>query len=159
MGTGKTAVGKILAKSLDKQFIEMDDLIEQRAGKKITEIFTQDGEEHFRKLENQLLKELSSRQDLVVSCGGGLICNDENLAILKGSGTVFSLESSPEMIYERTKKYEHRPLLNVDDPLGKIHDLLQKRKPFYEQAHYSIRSESESPQEVADKIIDILKNG
>jgi shikimate kinase len=159
MGTGKTSVGKSLAKKLGKQFVEMDELIEQRASKSINDIFAQDGEEHFRRLESELLGELSGKEDLVVSCGGGLICNENNLALLKDTGIVFNLESSPQVIYERTKKYTHRPLLNVDDPLGEIKELFLRRKPFYERAHHTVRSEDESPEEVADKIKEILENG
>ena len=159
MGTGKTSVAKILAADLDKQFIEMDELIEQRAAKSINDIFAQDGEAHFRSLESSLLNELAQKEDLVVSCGGGLICNEDNLKTLKDTGVVFNLESSAQAIYERTKKYTHRPLLNVEDPLGKINELLLKRKPFYEQAHHSVRSEDESPQEVAKRIEEIIKNG
>ena len=159
MGTGKTSVAKILAADLDKQFIEMDELIEQRAAKSINDIFSQDGEAHFRSLESSLLNELAQKEDLVVSCGGGLICNEDNLKTLKDTGLVFNLESSAQAIYERTKKYTHRPLLNVEDPLGKINELLLKRKPFYGQAHHSVRSEDESPQEVAKRIEEIIKNG
>ena len=159
MGTGKTSVGKSLAEKLGKQFIEMDELIEQRASKSINDIFAQDGEAHFRRLESELLKELAAKEDLVVSCGGGLICNEDNLKVLKDTGIIFNLESSPQAIYERTKRYTHRPLLNVDDPLGKIKGLLLKRRPFYERAHHSVRSEEESPQEVADRIAEIIRNG
>jgi len=158
MGTGKTAIGKILAKSLGKDFVEMDEVIEQKEGRPIVDIFKDPGESHFRKLEKKLLVELSQKTDLVVSCGGGLICDDQNLKILKESGTVFNLKSSPQKIYERTKKYAHRPLLNVTDPVKQIEELLKKREPYYSQAHYTIESEEQSPQEVAQDIIKILGN-
>ena len=104
MGTGKTAVGKILAQKLGERFVEMDAVIEERAGKPIVDIFAQDGEAKFRQLEQSLLKELSQKTDLVVSCGGGLICNDDNLKILKETGTVFNLKSSPARIWRHESK-------------------------------------------------------
>ncbi len=156
MGTGKTAVGKILAQRLDKEFVEMDEVIEERQGRPIVEIFKDPGEPYFRKLETQLLSELSKRADLVISCGGGLICNEDNLKTLKETGTVFNLKSSAQMIYERTKKYAHRPLLNVEDPVKQIEELIQKREPYYCQAHYTIESEEQSPQEVTSAIIKIV---
>lgn len=156
MGSGKTAAGKILAHKIDKAFVEMDEIIETDAGKPITDIFAQKGEEHFRRLESGLLRDLSVRRDLVVSCGGGLICNDENLRILKETGKVFFLRASAMTIYERTKHHTHRPLLNVDNPLGAIEELLKKRNSFYTQAHHTIDTDDISADEVADNIVEIL---
>ncbi|UCC95237.1 MAG: shikimate kinase [Candidatus Omnitrophota bacterium] len=157
MGTGKTAVGKVLSQRLKRQFIEMDDVIEQRQAKKIVDIFAQDGELYFRKLEKELLRELSAQTDLIVSCGGGLICNDENLELLKKTGVVINLKANPSTIYERTKKHASRPLLNVEDPLKSIEALLAKRQHYYHQAHYSIETDDLLPDQIADKIIGILK--
>jgi shikimate kinase len=156
MGTGKTAVGHILAEKLQKTFVEMDEVIERKEGKKIVDIFAQKGESYFRKLETTLLEELSQQDNLVISCGGGLICNPQNLRILKQSGIIFNLQSSPEKIYERTRKHTHRPLLNVENPLEKIKNLLAERTPFYQQAHYTVESEEQTPEQVADYILEIL---
>jgi len=159
MGTGKTVTGKVLADKLKREFVEVDELIEQAQGKPITDIFAQEGEAHFRALEKKALKELSLKQGLVVSCGGGLICNEDNLKLLKETGWVFCLKASPGTIYERTKKYAHRPLLNVKDPLKKIEELLKQRASYYSRAHYSIDTEKVKPSVVADKIIAIINNG
>lgn len=156
MGTGKTTVGKILADRLKKEFLEMDEVIENENGKKITEIFKVYGEPHFRKLEKELLHKISGKNNLIVSCGGGLVCDKENLAILKNTGIVFNLTASKEMIYERTKKCKDRPLLNVEDPIKKIEDLLAMRMPCYSQAHHTINTDTIEPEVVAEKIIDIL---
>ena len=159
MGTGKTVVGKFLAQKLGNDFIETDEKIESKQGKKIVDIFSQNGEEYFRALEKEIIRELSTQKDLVISCGGGLICNPENLELLKKTGLVFCLKASAETIYERTKKDKNRPLLNVDDPLGKIKKLLQERMFYYDQAHYKIDTEGLSPDGVVGKIISILNDG
>ena len=159
MGTGKTVIGKILAQKLGKDFIETDEKIESRQGKKIVDIFSQNGEEYFRALEKEIIRKLSSQKDLVISCGGGLICNRENLELLKSTGLVFCLRASAETIHERTKKDKNRPLLNVNNSLDKIKNLLQERTSCYAQAHYAIDTEGISPDEIVRKIISILNNG
>lgn len=156
MGTGKTTLGKIISRKLGKKFIETDTLIEKQENKKIADIFNSLGETHFRTLEKNLLKEISQENNLVVSCGGGLICDEENLKIVLQTGIVFNLTALPETIYERIKHYRHRPLLNVEDPLTAIKELQNKRQIFYSKAHYNIDTDNQSPQEIAGKIIDIL---
>ena len=159
MGTGKTVVGENLAKKMGKEFIEMDAVIAEREGEEIVDIFNKKGEAYFRELEKKLLKELCIKDNLVVSCGGGLICDEENLKRLKETGMVFALTASPSVIYERTKKHLHRPILNVDDPQAKIKELLDKRAPYYKQAHYLVDTEGILPEKIAAKIITILNNG
>ncbi|MEI8350256.1 MAG: shikimate kinase [Candidatus Omnitrophota bacterium] len=156
MGTGKTTVGKLLANKLHKKFVELDELIEKKEHKKIADIFSESGEKRFRQIESELLKNLSLKTALVVSCGGGLICNDDNARILKNTGIVFNLSASSETIYNRTKNFTHRPLLNVKDPLAHIKTLLRKRKPYYARAHYTIDTEQKTPEEVANAIVAIL---
>lgn len=157
MGTGKTVVGKIIAKRLNKKFMEMDEIIEKKENKKIAEIFAAGGEERFRELERKLLREISQKSDLVVSGGGGLICNEENARVLLETGRVFNLTASPATIYQRIKKHTHRPLLNVANPLIKIEQLLAQRQNYYAKAHYTVESENQPPAAVADNIIELLK--
>jgi len=159
MGTGKTVVGKILAKELSKEFVEMDACIEEREGSKIVDIFANKGESYFRGLEKIMLDELSQREDLVVSCGGGLICDSDNLKQLKATGAVFALRALVSTIYQRTKDHSHRPILNVDNPQERIEQLLKKRVAYYMQADHSIDTDGFSPKEIADKIIAILNHG
>jgi len=159
MGTGKTVVGKLLARSLNREFVEMDEIIEKNAGQEIVDIFAQKGERYFRELESKLLETISARTGLVVSCGGGLICNDTNLKVLKATGRVFLLRASAATIYGRIRKQNHRPLLNVDNPQERIAELLAKREPYYGQADCEIDTEGVSPEEVAEKIMTFLKNG
>jgi len=158
MGTGKTTVGKILAEKLGREFIEMDEEIEKKEGKKIVDIFRQKGESYFRKIEKEVLKRIASCFSLVVSCGGGVVVDRENLKILKESGIVICLKAKPSIIYERTKKTKERPLLNVPDPLKKIKELLARRAPFYAKADYFVDTTPFTPEEVSEEIIKILKN-
>jgi shikimate kinase len=159
MGSGKSSVGRILAGSLGLEFIEMDDVIEERESQKIADIFANKGEEYFREVENKLLKELSHRENLIISCGGGLACNDNNLKILKDTGVVFTLKASARCIYERVKNKKHRPLLNVDNPLEEIERLLNKRERYYSKAHYIIDTEDLSIEKIVRLITEKLKNG
>jgi len=157
MATGKTCVGKELTKRLNREFFDMDDLIEQRENMAIVDIFKQKGEPYFRKIEKEIVKEISSKKDLVVGCGGGAIVDEDNLAILKKSGLVICLKADVDIILERTKATTQRPLLNVQDPKGRVNDLLKKREPFYNRADYSVDTTNLEIGEVVDKIITIIK--
>jgi len=157
MGTGKTSVGKLLAKALDREFVEMDASIEQDQSKPIAKIFAEEGEAHFRQLEKELLTQLALRSGLVVSCGGGLICDQDNLRLLKASGVIFNLAASASTIYQRIKEHTHRPLLEVDDPLKRIEELLIARKAYYEKADQTIDTNNLSPQEVVESIVKLIQ--
>ena len=135
MGTGKTGVGKALAKKLGKEFIELDALIEQKAGKTIPEIFQQDGEIAFRELEIEVTKEVSPKKNVVIACGGGLVLNKINIDRLKKENLVVYLTASPEVILKRTlSDSNERPLLEVADRTSTVEELLKFRQPFYERA-------------------------
>jgi shikimate kinase len=135
MGTGKTAVGKALAERLDKKFIELDPLIERKAGKTIPEIFSQDGEIAFRELEIEVTKEVAQGKNQVIACGGGVVLNKINIDRLSKESLIVYLTASPQIILERTSNdAEERPLLKVASPRLTIRELLRFRKPFYERA-------------------------
>ena len=135
MGTGKTAVGQLLAKKLDREFIELDPLIEQRAGKSIPDIFQQDGEIAFRELEIGVTKEVAQMKNVVIACGGGLVLNKINIDRLTESSGIVYLIASPGVILERvSNEAGQRPLLEVANPIQTIRELLRFRKPFYERA-------------------------
>lgn len=152
MGTGKTSVGRALADHLHFEFLDTDELIQSRAGRSITDIFAQDGEPAFRAMERAVVKELAARQKLVISTGGGLPTNPENLAALKEHALVVCLWSSPEKIWERVRNQSHRPLLHDPDPQKKIRELLAAREPFYKQADVLMNTELRSIREVAQQI-------
>ena len=135
MGTGKTAVGRTLAERLNREFVEMDSLIDQKAGKSIPEIFAQDGEIAFRELEIEITKEISGRKNLVIACGGGVVLNKINIDRLRQEGVIVYLNASPEVILKRVASEEvQRPLLEVYDPILTIREMLKFRKPFYDRA-------------------------
>jgi len=158
MATGKTSVGKALAEKINKKFVDLDDLIEKRMAKKIKEIFEQNGEAYFRKLEKETLKEIAQNQNLVIGCGGGLVVDVENLNLLKKTGLVICLSASVDEIMSRSQGTDERPLLNVDNPKARIVELLAKREPFYKQAHFMIDTTNLSIEEVVNKIIQIIKD-
>ena len=153
MGTGKSSVGRLVADQLRFEFVDTDHLIETRAGKSINDIFSQNGEPAFRELESNLVQELASLRQTVISTGGGLPTNPTNLERLKQHALVVCLWSSPEKIFERVRDQPHRPLLKTPDPLGKIRSLLTARAPFYRQADILLNSEFRSIREVAQQVI------
>ncbi|MBQ9983728.1 MAG: shikimate dehydrogenase [Lachnospiraceae bacterium] len=145
MGSGKTTFGKACAKSLSMEFLDADEYIVKRAGKSIPKIFEEDGEEAFRTLETQILQEFSKNLcNTVLATGGGMPLRKENARLLREIGRVGYLTATPKEIYERVKEDTNRPLLQGENPFGKICDMMKQRKPIYEQ--------------VADVIIDTNSN-
>jgi len=159
MGTGKTAVGRALAGKLGKEFIELDPLIEQKAGKTIPEIFREDGEIAFRELEIEVTKEVSQKKNAVIACGGGVILNKINIDRLKKEAVIVYLTTSPEVILKRTSNdAEERPLLKVANPARAIQELLTFREPFYQRAaDIAIDTSRLDIDSAADQIIARIK--
>jgi len=156
MGTGKSVVGKILAEKLKKQFIELDEFVEQSAGKSVAEIFNE-GEIAFRELEIAAVKEIAGVDNQVIACGGGVVLNRINIDRLQQKAVIVYLTASPGVILKRTAG-GNRPLLNVGDRKARIRELLQFRRPFYERAaDVMINTTVISPDEVARQIIEKLK--
>lgn len=153
MGTGKSSVGRIIADQLGFTFLDTDEVIEERSGKSITRIFAELGEPVFRDFEKRLVIELATRRRLVISTGGGLAANADNLSSLKTHALVVCLWASPEAIFERVRTQPHRPLLQTPDPLAKIRELLAKREPFYRQADVLVNTERRSVKEVAQHVL------
>ena len=135
MGTGKTAVGKALAIKLGREFIELDSLIEQLAGKIIPDIFQQDGEIIFRELEIAAIRQVASKEGVVIACGGGVVLNQINIDRLRNKSVIIYLTASPKVILKRVSEDStERPLLEVANPALTIQKLLEFRQPFYERA-------------------------
>jgi shikimate kinase len=153
MGTGKTTVGRLLAAELGFEFVDMDHVLEARAGKTITRIFAEDGEPAFRAMERALSHELAQRQGLVVGTGGGVVLNPDNLRDFSATGLVVCLTAPPEVIFERTNQETHRPLLEQQDRLGRIRDLLEKRRALYAAIPHQFDTTALSPAQLARQIL------
>ncbi|RJP29681.1 MAG: shikimate kinase [Candidatus Omnitrophota bacterium] len=157
MGTGKSSVGKLIAKKRKCRFADLDELIELKEKKSIPDIFAKYGEAHFRRLEKKALKEISRESNFVVACGGGIVLDKENIQIMNESGLVVCLKASPEVILKRTAASVNRPLLNVEERKEKINMLLKIRAPFYAQIARQVDTSTLSIEEVADKVAGWMK--
>lgn len=157
MGTGKTSVGIRLAEVLGMTFVDTDDLIEKDSGMIISDIFSKHGEDYFRDLESKVAEEISKQKKQVIATGGGIIRREKNIENFRQTGILFCLDASPETILERTSGDNHRPLLQVDDPISRIHNLLKERDPLYAKADYRINTSDLSIDQVADRIHNIWK--
>jgi shikimate kinase len=158
MGTGKTAVGRELARLLNMQLIDVDTKIEEFEKMSINEIFRQLGEPRFREIETEIIKKLSESKNRIISAGGGAVLKQGNMDILSKSGIVVCLTATPETILRRTGNSNDRPLLQVENPLKKIKELLNFRKPFYEKADIMIDTEGKTPLQIAEEIIEKVKD-
>ena len=156
MGTGKTSVGRALSKRLRLKFVDMDESIVKKEKRSINDIFDTEGEPYFRKVEKEALKEVADRVAQVVACGGGIVIDPENIEVMKKTGKIIALTARPQAILERTKKYTHRPLLNVAEPEAKIEELLRIRRPYYAKADFSIDTSDLSVKQVAQSIVRLL---
>lgn len=135
MGAGKTAVAKILADKLSKKLVELDGLIELKAGKSIPDIFRQDGEIAFRELEIETTRKVAEGNNQVIACGGGIVLNKINIDRLKERAVVVYLTASPDAILQRIGADDTaRPLLAKGDKALTIRQMLEFRQPFYERA-------------------------
>jgi shikimate kinase len=157
MGTGKTAVSTELARLTGYNNVDIDEEIEKTAGMSIPDIFEKFGEPHFRDLETEEIKKVCKGRNLIISLGGGAVMRDENMQAVREGGIIVCLVAEPETILQRTGNDTNRPLLQVEDPLKKINDLLNLRKPFYERADVMVQTDSKSPLEVAEEILEIVK--
>ncbi|MAB54593.1 MAG: shikimate kinase [Synechococcus sp. CPC35] len=156
MGSGKTSTGRPLAKQLGYGFVDADAVIEQAAGCSIAEIFENDGEASFRTLERQVLSAISQRHSLVVATGGGVVTQQENWGVLH-SGVVIWLDVMREQLLKRLRAdSNHRPLLDQPDPEAAVDALLEARRPLYAEADLTVVIEDETPEQVADGILQLL---
>jgi len=155
MGTGKTAVGRLLAKEKEWNFIDLDELIELKEQRRISDIFAKEGEPHFRKIEKKILKEVSTQNNFVVACGGGIVLDKNNIKLMKKTGALICLSAKSEEILKRVSSSNHRPLLNVANPKERIELLLKMRAPYYMQAEKTIDTTGLTIKQVAAKIIKL----
>lgn len=140
MGAGKTTIGRRLAKSLRRRFIDSDQEIERRTGASVALIFDVEGEAGFRAREKRIIDELTGLDDVVLATGGGAVLAVENRAALSERGFVVYLHAEIDQLVERTRRDANRPLLDTEDPATRLRELMERREPLY--------------REVADLIID-----
>jgi shikimate kinase len=165
MGCGKSTIGPILANTLGWGFYDLDRVIEGRQKRRITEIFEAEGEAFFRKLETDVLTELSKLDRFVISLGGGTIISDINLGVLKKSGKIVYLYTSPELIYDRLKHKRDRPIFKKENSgevtkeefLEKINLLMEQRAYYYEQADIKFTTDEKSVGKSVDEIAKYFK--
>ena len=157
MGSGKTTVAKILGKKMNRPVVELDDVIEEKIGITISEMFANHGEKAFRDVEQEVLKEISDKESLIVSCGGGVVLRQENCQVMKGTGKAVLLYAEPSVLVERLKNDTKRPLLANDASLERITNLLMRRILMYEEAaDIFVDTTNKTPEEVADEIMTKL---
>lgn len=157
MGSGKSTVGRELHQRLGYPLVDMDSVIEQRAGKPITAIFAESGEEAFRDMETRLLEELCEPDTprKIISTGGGVIGREENRRLLRELGYVVWLSAPTHMILERTGKNRDRPLLHTADPAARVAELLAVREPLYAVcAHLRVDTDGLDSDELAAGILE-----
>jgi len=158
MGVGKTTIGRILAEKLGYDFIDVDTEIERETGKSINEIFQLHGEAFFRKLESDIIRELSNKDRLVIACGGGAVTNIENAETLQKSSKMIYLTASIDEIVDRTKGESTRPLLNVANPVEAASELYENRKPIYVRyADLEVDTTDKTIEEVVALVLERIK--
>ena len=158
MGAGKTTIAHILGEKLNIKSIDIDTLIEQNEGEKISKIFSNKGEEYFRKIEKETIRNIFTPdpENLVISLGGGALENPETREFLLNNSTVIYLKTSPKIIYERIKNNTSRPLLCDNMSVEKITEILEKREANYQSATITITTDNKTPNQIAEEIIGVL---
>lgn len=165
MGSGKSTIGPILANTIGYDFVDVDRLIEEKANARVVQIFERDGEQRFRELEQEVLREVTSRDHCVVSLGGGTIANEQNFALIRQSGIIVYLRLEPDEIYQRVHHRPDRPLLwdgsgkllSADQLQERIRQLLADRERYYEQADVIVPSDRRRVGVTVDEIVRRLR--
>ena len=157
MGSGKTTLGKILSKKLDKQFYDSDHVIEEKLGVDVPMIFEYEGEAGFREREKDSLIELVSKKNIVLATGGGIILSKSNRDLLSENGIVIYLKSNQKELIKRMKNDKTRPLLKNGNIEEIIKELCKEREPLYEEiADFEIMTKNKRIHEVVNEIITII---
>jgi shikimate kinase len=167
MGSGKSTIGPILANTLGWNFYDLDVVIEQKEGRRISKIFEDNGEEYFRKLEKQTLTDFAGMKNIIVALGGGTITNQDNIDYLKKTGKIIYLKMSAEAAYKRLRFKRDRPILTRDGTVNlskseftaRIAQLITERTGYYEQADIIINTDNLQLGFIVDEIAKVLKAG
>lgn len=156
MGTGKSAVGKILSEELSFTPIDSDSIIEKEQQTSIADIFRDYGEAVFRDIEEEVISRLSDLENVIIATGGGVVLRKVNMDKLRKKGVIVCLTAEAETILKRVENDGERPLLQTDNPLQKIKELLIIREPYYKNADIFINTEGKSPEDIAAEILNNL---
>ncbi|HWH46572.1 MAG TPA: shikimate kinase [Burkholderiales bacterium] len=157
MGAGKTSVGRILAKRLQKTFYDSDHVIEDRTGVKIAVIFEIEGEAGFRVRESAVIDEFTALNDIVLATGGGAVLSEKNRGMLNARGTVVYLRATVRDLLNRTRHDKNRPLLQAADPRARLTELFEKRDPLYrEVAHLTVDTGNQSLTSLVNRLSQLL---
>lgn len=158
MGTGKSTIGAQLAKAIDWTFIDSDKIVESRVGMPIARIFAEEGEERFREIEDEVVRESLGRSGVVLATGGGWPCRPGRMESIGEDTLAIWLKADPRRILARVKRGRvERPLLKVEEPLRRIRELLGEREPYYRRALWWVDTGIRSPAEVVRLVSDRLK--
>ena len=158
MGSGKTTIGRTLAKHLDKIFVDSDEEVQQRTGVTIPHIFDVEGEAGFRLRESAAISELMKRDNMVLATGGGAILAEQNRDMLRQNGIVVYLRANVHDLWLRTRHDRNRPLLQTDDPRAKLTELFEQRDPLYQQAaDIVVQSGKQSVQALMLHLVDEIE--
>lgn len=157
-GAGKSETGRILARQLDREFIDTDELVAERLKMSIPEIFTIEGERRFRRAEQEIIRSLAFTPPAVVALGGGAVADDENLERIKECGLLVYLRVMPETARRRLQSSHDRPKLgySAEIRVEAIEALMREREPFYRQADHTVDTEGLTPDEVATEIARVV---
>ncbi len=155
MGAGKTSAGHLIDQKLqDFTYIDIDREIEKQTEKYIMQIFAEDGEAYFRKIENEVVKKYSVYSNQVIATGGGVVENMQNIELLRQNGVLFYLSASSKTLYDRVKTTKNRPLLFGDNPQDKIKELLKRREKFYKMADFEINTDNKDLLGIVKEIME-----
>ncbi|MCS7221404.1 MAG: 3-dehydroquinate synthase [Anaerolineae bacterium] len=156
MGTGKTSIGRLMAKRLRREFVDMDAVIEERTGRSIPQIFQEQGEEAFRAMERELCRELAARSGLVIATGGGALVSAENRALLGATGDIICLRASPDVIMARVGASANRPKLDGTDRRARIEALLDERAAAYNSIQLQLDTSELTLAEAVERALALL---
>ena len=159
MGTGKSAVGRGVAQRLGRAFVDMDELIVQRAGMSIAEIFRQHGEEAFRRCERVLCEELGAQESLVIATGGGALVDPHNRELMAANGYLICLDCEVDELFRRLEGDDSRPMLWDENPQRRLVELYRSRRPAYIEVLYHLDTTSRSPGEIIEEVLGLVEAG
>ncbi|MBI2367347.1 MAG: shikimate kinase [Deltaproteobacteria bacterium] len=159
MAVGKSAVGRALAKRLERRFVDLDRVIEKSEQMKVKDIFSRKGEAYFRRSEKQKLAQVLEQENQVIATGGGVVMDEDNIRLLREKSLLICLTASAEVLLKRAGTGARRPLLKGGDRRERIEELLKQREKNYAQAHAAIDTSDLTVEEIVEKIVGLASRG